>query len=334
MKKIILIVPYFGQFPNYFQLFLNSCGQNKTIDWIIFTDVDDKLQYPQNVKRILLSFSKIKELIQKKFDFPICLEAPYKLCDYRPAYGYIFEEYIKEYDFWGYCDSDLLFGNIRKFLTDDLLDQYDKVGYLGHLSVYKNNREMNTAFKKEVDGCIRYKEVFSTAESCIFDEWDYPSIHHILLSNDFKIKFWDKFLDIYPYDDQLKQVIQKITDTKPEKRKEIISKQPVIAMIKSGHVYSVRNIRGQLEKEEVAYVHFQKRDMNMSMLNNEDEFVCLPDCFISLSSNQAERQIRQALRKKIINKKRIKWKYANARYWLIEKSGPVRHKFRSLVSRK
>lgn len=334
MKKIVLIIPYFGKFPNYFQLFLNSCGKNETIDWIIFTDIEDEFQYPKNVRYISMNFSDIKGLIQKKFDFPICLEAPYKLCDYRPAYGYIFEKYIKGYDFWGYCDSDLLFGDLREFLTDNLLNQYDKIGYLGHLALYKNNKKMNMAFKKKVDGHSRYREVFSTEGNCIFDEWDYPSIHHILLSNGFKIKYWDKFLDIYPYDDQFKQVVQKITDTKPEKRKEIISKQPVIAMIKNGHVYSVYKNRGQLEVEEMAYVHFQKRDMHMSMLNNEEEFVCLPDCFISLSSNQAEQQIKKALHKKIINKKRIKWEYANARYWLIEKSGPVRHKFRSLVSGK
>ncbi|GFO86209.1 DUF6625 family protein [Anaerostipes butyraticus] len=334
MKKIVLIIPYFGKFPNYFQLFLNSCGQNETIDWIIFTDIDDEFQYPGNVRRVLISFSELRKKIQKKFDFAINLEKPYKLCDYKPAYGYIFEEFIKGYDFWGYCDIDLLFGDLRKFLPDDLLESYDKIGYLGHLSICRNNKEMREAFRKSYQGLVRYKEVFSTDAICIFDEWGYPSIHHILLSNGFKIKLWDKFLDIYPYDDQLKQVTQKITATKPEKRKEIISKQPVIAMIKSGHVYSVKKIRGQLKKEEVAYVHFQKRDMNMSMLNNEDEFVCLPDCFISLSSNQAEQQIKKALRKKIINKKRIKWEYANARYWLIEKSGPVRHKFRSLVSGK
>lgn len=334
MKKVVLIIPYFGKFPNYFQLFLNSCGQNETIDWIIFTDIDDEFQYPGNVRRIRMSFPELKKRIQNKFDFLISLEKPYKLCDYKPAYGYIFEEYIQGYDFWGYCDVDLIFGDLRKFIPDELLSQYDKIGYLGHLSLYKNNKEMKTAFKNDFQESSRYKEVFSSEDIAIFDEWGYPSIHHILLSNNFKIKLWNKFLDIYPYDDQFKRVTQNITDTKPKKSLEIVSRQPVIVMIKSGHAYSVRKNKGQLEKEEVAYVHFQKRDMNMNKLNNKDEFVCLPDCFISLSSDQAEMQINWALCKKIINKKRIKWKYANARYWLIEKSGPVRHKFRSLVSKR
>jgi len=27
--------------------------------------------------------------------------------------------------FWGYCDIDLIFGNIRAFMTDELLNEYD-----------------------------------------------------------------------------------------------------------------------------------------------------------------------------------------------------------------
>lgn len=330
MKKIVLFIPYFGTFPNYFQLFLNSCGRNETIHWIIFTDNDTEYKYPENVRRVSMSFSEIKEKIQKKFDFPICLKAPYKLCDYRPAYGLIFEDYTKGYDFWGYCDVDLLFGNLRKFLPDDLLVQYDKIGYLGHLAIYKNDEQMRTAFKKVCQGHIRYKEVFSAEESCIFDEWDYPSIHHILLSNGFKVNLWDKFFDVYPYDDQMRQVVQKITDTKPEKRKAIISEKPMIALIKDGSIYSVKKSKGQVEKKEVAYIHFQKRDMRLDISSDEKEFVCLPDRFVKWDSKQTE----LALRKKLINKKRLKWKYANVRYWLIEKSGPIRHSFRALLDKK
>ena len=139
---------------------------------------------------------------------------------------------------------------------------------------------------------------------------------------------------VYPYDDQMKQVVQKITDTKPEKRKAIISRKPMIALVKDGHVYSVKKIRGQFEKREVAYIHFQKRDMSMDISSNEEEFVCLPDRFVTLDSKQTEKRIELALRKKIINKKRLKWKYANVRYWLIEKSGPIRHSFRALLAKK
>ena len=51
-KKICFIIPYFGNFKNYFQLFLNSCRLNSDINWLIITDNKDEYDYPKNVKRI------------------------------------------------------------------------------------------------------------------------------------------------------------------------------------------------------------------------------------------------------------------------------------------
>ena len=36
MEKVVFIIPYFGKFNNYFQLFLNSCAYNKKFEWLIF----------------------------------------------------------------------------------------------------------------------------------------------------------------------------------------------------------------------------------------------------------------------------------------------------------
>lgn len=51
MKKIGIVVPYYGKFPNYFALFLRSCENNPTIDWIVFTDIMEVVEYPKNVLR-------------------------------------------------------------------------------------------------------------------------------------------------------------------------------------------------------------------------------------------------------------------------------------------
>lgn len=41
----------------------------------------------------------MKERIQRIFDFPISLERPYKLCDYKPSYGEVFKDELAGYDF-------------------------------------------------------------------------------------------------------------------------------------------------------------------------------------------------------------------------------------------
>ena len=117
MKSIVLINCYFGRFPNYFNLFLDSCRKNSTLNFLFFTDnlVQDP---PENVSVINTSFDDLKEMFKGKFDFKIILDAPYKLCDYKPAYGYIFEEQIPNYMFWGHCDIDTLMGDLNSFISD------------------------------------------------------------------------------------------------------------------------------------------------------------------------------------------------------------------------
>lgn len=60
-KKICFIIPYFGNFKNYFQLFLNSCRLNSDINWLIITDNKDEYDYPKNVKRIELGFNDLRK---------------------------------------------------------------------------------------------------------------------------------------------------------------------------------------------------------------------------------------------------------------------------------
>ena len=51
MFSIVFICPYFGKLPKgQFPLWLKSCENNPTIDWIIFTDDRTRYNYPKNVK--------------------------------------------------------------------------------------------------------------------------------------------------------------------------------------------------------------------------------------------------------------------------------------------
>ena len=128
MKRIAFVVTYYGLFPNYFPVWLNSCWQNTTVDFLAFTDNSSEgYIIPPNVRFIPISFDALRELFQSQFDFTICLDRPYKLCDYKPVYGEALHDWLNEYDFWGHCDIDLIWGDIRKLFTDEFLEQYDKI---------------------------------------------------------------------------------------------------------------------------------------------------------------------------------------------------------------
>lgn len=183
MRKLCLIVPYFGKLPNYFQLFLNSCAANPDFNWLIFTDDKTPFEYPGNVNRVLTSFDDIKKLFASKFDFKLALDKPYKFCDFKPSYGYVFEDYLKDFRFWGHCDIDTIMGNLSEFLTDDFLSRYDKIFALGHMTLYKNTPENNRVFMKEYGGAS-YKEYFSSSTNFAFDEdtkYDF-NIHNLFKS--------------------------------------------------------------------------------------------------------------------------------------------------------
>jgi hypothetical protein len=170
MKKILLCIPYFGDFPPYFKCWLSSVASNSTINWLLLTDNLEEYQYPENLRVINTSFDDFKKQIQQKFDFEISLDAPYKICDYRPAFGYVLNEYIDGYDFWGYTDIDMIYGDIRKFLNDNILESYSKLFRHGHLTIIKNQKEYNELFLKRIPDCMYHKDVYTSNTSCFFDE--------------------------------------------------------------------------------------------------------------------------------------------------------------------
>ena len=173
--KIIFIIVYIGEWPWYFPYFLHSCRYNPSIDFLIFTDNQNQLsQLPPNVQLISYSLEQFKADAVKALGFEVAVESGYKLCDFKPAYGYIFSNFIKDYDFWGYCDIDVILGNIREFMTDELLNEYDIISarhdYLtGCFALYRNNLYMRELFKQSKD----YLKVFTDPRNFFFDETNF-----------------------------------------------------------------------------------------------------------------------------------------------------------------
>lgn len=332
--KAVFIIPYYGKFPNYFELFLKTCENNPEYHWMIFSDIEHNLKLPHNVEYIKMTFDELREKFQCKIDFPISLDSPYKLCDYRPAYGLCLQEYIHEYDYWGYCDIDLLFGNLKHFIPYEKIKKYDKVGHLGHMALYRNNEEINTIFTSQIEGLYRYKEVFQTKKSCIFDEWNWISINHILRYKGKKIWFFDDFFDVYPYDNNFKRVFRTIPEGQESYGKDKIQKRRSFASIETGKAYQWSCEKGKWNKTEVAYVHFQKRKMQVLVKTDEEKILCIPNKFIPIEDDTIQKKyLVKSFLYGLFNIKRMSWNSKMVIYWLIEKSSPIRHPFRGKIDR-
>jgi|ERR1700744_469943 len=174
-KSLALLVCYLGKLPWYFDYFVHSCKFNATVDFYIITN-DDTWCKPlsPNVKLIYKTFEEVSALASDKLGFSVQITFGYKLCDFKPAYGVIFSDILRQYDYWGHCDIDIILGNIRDFITDGLLENYDMISVRpdwipGCFLLYKNIDKMNRLFLLSKD----YKKVFVTDKHYCFDETNF-----------------------------------------------------------------------------------------------------------------------------------------------------------------
>jgi hypothetical protein len=149
-KKIALIIPYFGALPTYFSYFAESISHSLDIDVLLFTDARIEHAVPGNIKVYPYTLSEFNGLACRVLSTQVSVSSPYKLCDFKPMYGILFQEYIRDYEFWAFGDIDLVYGDLMHFLAP-LMRENDIVscrkGWVsGSLCVLRNCAEVNSAY--------------------------------------------------------------------------------------------------------------------------------------------------------------------------------------------
>ncbi len=170
MKSILLIIPYFGNWPLWFDAYLLSVAANPTIHWLCPTDCEIPKKHPANITFLPTTLALLNQRVNKIVQAEVPLN-PRKFCDLKPAYAEIFAENIEEYDFWGICDMDIVWGDIRKFITNDILNEYDiissrKENISGHFNLFRNTQKINSLYKQ----LPNYKILFEVPEFKWTDE--------------------------------------------------------------------------------------------------------------------------------------------------------------------
>jgi hypothetical protein len=271
MKSILIIIPYFGPFPKLFKFWLQSAYNNSTVNYLIITD--NQLDSKENIKVVNMAFNDLRAKIQSKFDFEIALKTPYKICDFRGAFGYIFSEYIGSYHFWGFGDIDVIYGDIRHFLTEEVLSNHKVILGLGHLTLYKNTEECNHFFELKIEGFQYYKDVFSKPRNHIFDEF-----LHGGLSDMWKFKDPTHLWDQKPFDDieiPLKSLnFKSVFNTDNPKK--------LIFEYSAPNLYRIFiNSHNQIVKEPTLYAHFQMRSFMRVKTKNKNNYMIVPNAIIN-----------------------------------------------------
>jgi len=294
MKSIVIIFPYFGVLPVQYKMWRESALRNPSVDFMFFTDAD--VEPANNIILHKMQFTDFQQLAQNAFDFPIVLDRPYKLCEYKQAYGYILQDYIKDYDFWGYGDLDLVYGDIRTFLTDDVLKYKFLLGW-GHLTFLHNDDDTNIYFMKKVSGYQDYKDAFRTSEITFFDEYGYNGCS-------------DKWRDCRPNDCWFEWPFDNASKPKEAYHFNSMTRgwQQVIFEHHDNKLYMLRFNHGQLEKKESLYAHFQHRGFMKDRVTDYNHFLVTPRAIIDYPKHFVNLKLRWLCRKRSVMTKYYQWK--------------------------
>lgn len=253
-------------FPGWLSYWLKSCADNPTIDFLIVTDIHLE-NIPKNVHLLDLSMKQFKALAEEKLEMEIAFDRPYKACDLRPAYGKILCDYIAGYDYWGHCDFDLIWGDIRYFAERYSIEKYDKFLPLGHLALYRNTEECNSYYKLPGSNCGTYKEVFSSNQGFAFDETD--GIYSIYEKNSLPMFTGRIFAEIKTYHRRFR-----LKQCDKNYRHQAF-------YYENGKVYRAFVNKGEVKTEEYIYIHFRRKLLSEPKKNweNLNSFYIDPDGF-------------------------------------------------------
>lgn len=271
--RIIVIAVYFGRLPDYFPLWLTSCGFNPDVDWLVITDAPTEIyRLPPNVHVHAMTMSAFAERLSGFAEIPVALNDPYKVCDFRPLFGYFADFVPGSWDFWGHCDLDMLFGNIRQFLSSEILSNNDKIFGVGHFTLYKNDDNTNNFYKKYHPN-LDYRAIFSNKEHFGFDE--HIGVNRIWKFHNGRIHEDESIiLDVDPNVERM---------VRTNCYNDVRNDREQIFCFDRGRVKRLYWGNGMVQDQEFMYIHFQKRRFNLPVPGAEaDRVYVTPRGFVPM----------------------------------------------------
>ncbi len=160
MKKCFIILQFGKPFP-WIDKFLASVEHLGKYGWYwtIFTP-NEHDSFPYNVNIIDMNIDQFNTLVGEKTGITPKIFITDKgipsihVTDFMVAYGKIFEDYLKGYDFWGMMGGpDVLFGRLDHFLPDSYLADCDIFTddpkfINGCFTLFKNTPVINDIYTK------------------------------------------------------------------------------------------------------------------------------------------------------------------------------------------
>jgi hypothetical protein len=102
---------------------------------------------PENVHLVNVAFQDMTSRFSKVIGVPLQNVSYHKLCDFKPFCGLVFNELLRPYSYWGYCDVDLFFGNLTPLYDHAISNEFDFISpykcTVGHCTLIRNEPHVN-----------------------------------------------------------------------------------------------------------------------------------------------------------------------------------------------
>lgn len=116
-----------------------------------------------------------------------------KFGDTRPAFGHIFEDYLRDADWWGHTDMDMVLGRLDDYLPDAVLDNVDIFSddpnaINGIFSLYRNAPRITHLYRQHP----QWQAIFQDPRYHAFDETEFSDTVRAAAAAG-TIRFMDRF---------------------------------------------------------------------------------------------------------------------------------------------
>jgi hypothetical protein len=178
MLKKTLLQTQFGSPHAWTVQYLREFERLADTGWELKVFTRNNLPSFRNVEIIPMGIEEFDALIElhcgvKVGNFITDKGVPSKLVsDFYPAMGSIFQDFLKDSDFWWISNWDCVYGNLSRFIPDSLLEDLDVyadegcVAFNGIFSVMRNTCMVNDLYRQVPD----WQESFTRHEPTAFDE--------------------------------------------------------------------------------------------------------------------------------------------------------------------
>lgn len=169
--RLALFSPWFGPWPVWINLYLESCRWNPEITWLIPTDQEPPECQPPNVIFMRMEMRDFVARASEACGLRLTPEDAYKICDYRPMLGDMYPDELRDFTHFGYTDNDIIYGQLSCELTPERLENYEIISghanlQAGHLTILKNTPRICSAWRRTP----RWRKLIGKSEHTGFDE--------------------------------------------------------------------------------------------------------------------------------------------------------------------